>query len=262
MVAGATLPEYLDEIRREVCSRCVERPTGGPPCLPLGKPCGVELHLPQLVQAVGEVRSELIAPYLDHTRKDICTKCPYLHGEFCPCPMDSLGVLVVEAIEAVDERHARREPRSPTDRAAVTRPDLAEIAGVFEAAAGTWTGCDWSTWFGPSGMNLQGCRAAVAEARALKAVDKAEREDGTAATEWLREIERRAEMAEKEAKLAVAAANAETWREARNHARRAWSLEFHTGRPFRRQPPTWQRLYEVIEAMAAAHGAVELDILS
>ena len=32
MVAECELAEYLDEIRREVCSRCVERPPGGPPC--------------------------------------------------------------------------------------------------------------------------------------------------------------------------------------------------------------------------------------
>ena len=59
MIAETDLHEYLDEIRQEVCSRCVERPLGGPPCGPLGKPCGVELHLAGLVEAVqGAQRSD------------------------------------------------------------------------------------------------------------------------------------------------------------------------------------------------------------
>src|SRR5947209_8362018 len=101
MIASPEMQEYLDQIRQEVCSRCVERPAGGPPCLPLGKPCGVELHLPQLVESVREVHSDLIGPYLATNRRQVCEQCPYLHhADYCPCPMDSLAVLVVEAIEA------------------------------------------------------------------------------------------------------------------------------------------------------------------
>jgi hypothetical protein len=108
MLAEADLKEYLDEIRQEACGRCVERPAGGPPCAPLGKPCGVELHLPQLVEAVHGASGGLIDPYLDNTRSKICPGCAFLHGEFCPCPMDRLAVLVVEAVEAVDERRGLR----------------------------------------------------------------------------------------------------------------------------------------------------------
>lgn len=42
--------EYLAEIRAEVCNCCIEKPPGGPPCLPLGKRCGIERHLPQIVE--------------------------------------------------------------------------------------------------------------------------------------------------------------------------------------------------------------------
>lgn len=98
--------EYLEEIRKRVCSRCVERPPGGPPCAPLGKQCGIEMHLPKLIAAVRDVHSPWIEPYLEHNRKTICEGCPALHGSNCPCPMDYLAVLLVEAIEAVD---ARRE---------------------------------------------------------------------------------------------------------------------------------------------------------
>src|SRR5205807_190632 len=84
----------------EVCGRCVERPPGGPPCAPLGKRCGVEMHLPRLVDAIHDVHSDLVAPYLDNNRSKICAHCALLNSRCCPCPMDYLAVLVVEAAEA------------------------------------------------------------------------------------------------------------------------------------------------------------------
>jgi hypothetical protein len=100
----ADLGDYLTEIRNYVCSRCVERPRGGPPCAPLGKNCGVEMHLPELIAAIREVRSKSLGPYLDHNRRVICENCVLLHSSICPCPMDYLSCLIVEAVEAVDER--------------------------------------------------------------------------------------------------------------------------------------------------------------
>jgi hypothetical protein len=109
------LNEYLDEIRKRVCSHCVERPPGGPPCDVLGKVCGVELHLPKIIEAVHTVDREAdepsrsILPYLVCNRASICARCAYLGSEHCPCPMDYLAVLLVEAVEAVDGRRAVRE---------------------------------------------------------------------------------------------------------------------------------------------------------
>jgi hypothetical protein len=105
MTGQVDLTDYLEEIRKRVCSRCIERPPGGPPCAPLGKECGVELHLPELIQAIREVRSGLIAPYLDNNRRTICERCANRHSSDCPCAMDYLAVLLVEAVEAVDERY-------------------------------------------------------------------------------------------------------------------------------------------------------------
>ena len=119
MVTEAETSEYLDEIRREVCSRCVERPPGGPPCAPLGKDCGIELHLPELIESIRQVHSPGIAPYLDHNRAGICSHCAFLHSSICPCPMDYLSVLLVEAVETVDQRRKLRagclecEPEQP-----------------------------------------------------------------------------------------------------------------------------------------------------
>src|SRR5215831_14079410 len=108
MVAEPELGDYLDEIRQEVCSRCVERPPGGPPCAPLGKVCGVELHLGRLVEAVRGVHSGWMGPYLASTREKVCQGCCFLHADCCPCPMDTLALLVVQAVEAVDQRRQER----------------------------------------------------------------------------------------------------------------------------------------------------------
>jgi hypothetical protein len=108
MLTDAELTEYLDEIREQVCRRCVERPPGGPPCAPLGKQCGVEQHLPALIDAIHEVRSDRIAPYLQKNRDTICTHCGFREASLCPCPMDYLAVLLVQAVETVDARRASR----------------------------------------------------------------------------------------------------------------------------------------------------------
>jgi hypothetical protein len=246
MSALAEMEEYLKEIREEVCSRCVERPPGGPPCGALGKPCGVEMHLEKLVDAVREVHSELIAPYLDNTRSKICEGCAFLHSSSCPCPMDYLAVLVVEAIEAVDRRGRRGRTKAPVSAASA----LEEATRAYEEAVGTWTGCDWHTAFGMDRLNLGGQTAAEARARAAHAASVAEGETWAAAARWLAEVERKAQQAQEQATLAVAAANAGDWHQAVSCARRAWALEFATGRPLRHYPPAWQRLYEVIAALA------------
>ncbi len=109
MQATVDYGEYLEEIRQQVCSRCVERPPGGPPCAPLGKTCGVEAHFPQLIEAIRAVKSGLIEPSLQQNRQTICEHCAALHGSACPCPMDYLAVLLVQAVETVDERHKARQ---------------------------------------------------------------------------------------------------------------------------------------------------------
>jgi hypothetical protein len=108
MLTTSELTEYLDEIREQVCNRCIERPPGGPPCAPLGKECGIEMHLPALINAIHQVHSPLLAPYLHHNRGTICAHCSRLGSDICPCPMDYLAALLVEAVETVDERRASR----------------------------------------------------------------------------------------------------------------------------------------------------------
>jgi hypothetical protein len=111
MYTEAEVGEYLAEIRQTVCSRCVERPAGGPPCAPLGKQCGVELHLPLFLEAVHEVQSPLIEPYLENIHRRVCSQCARRGCDGCPCPLDYLLVLIVQAIETVDQRRSQGKSR-------------------------------------------------------------------------------------------------------------------------------------------------------
>jgi hypothetical protein len=258
MIPEADLLEYLEEIRQEVCSRCVERPEGGPPCAPFGKVCGVELHLLQLVEAVREVHSDHMGPYLDSTRRKVCQSCPYLHESCCPCPMDSLALLVVEAIEAVDARHRRRHAMSLIEGLpGVAAPGLEAVVRAYEEASGTWTGCDWPTSFGPDRLDLNGVSATGAREMATRTAGRPEAAYWAEAAGWAAEVEHRAEQAEREAALAVAAATAGAWEEAIGHARKAWGLEFYTGRPLHRAP-AWQALFQAVKATAREHARVGL----
>jgi hypothetical protein len=104
MNAALDLQEYVDEIRQQVCSRCIERPAGGPPCGPLGKRCGFELNLERLIEAVHGVHSNSLDPYIDVFHDHVCEHCARRATEQCPCPLEYLLLLAVEAIEAVDDR--------------------------------------------------------------------------------------------------------------------------------------------------------------
>jgi hypothetical protein len=104
MYTEAEVQEYLEEIREQVCSHCVERPPGGPPCAPLGHKCGVEMHLTDYLQAIHEVESSRIEPYLDKMHRQVCSHCSLRGVDRCPCPLDHLLVLLVQAVETVDLR--------------------------------------------------------------------------------------------------------------------------------------------------------------
>lgn len=255
MITEAEREEYLAEIRRQVCSQCKERPPGGPPCAPLGKPCGVELYLPELIEAIHEVQGELIEPYRQSKQRLVCSRCAYLNSDACPCPMDYWFVPILHAVEMVDQRrqHHARGHQLVAALPAQGHPDLTAVARAYEEAVGTWTGCDWTTRFGNNDLDLNGWTAAEAESMAVESTDPEEVEDWTAAAAWLVQIEKNAGQAEAQAALAVAAANAEEWTEALEHARRALLLEFASGRPLWNSGPlTWQGLWNAIHDAATS----------
>ncbi len=253
MLTDTERDEYLAEIRRQVCSHCKEKPEGGPPCAPLGKPCGVELYLPELIDAVHAVHDEAMEPYRQSKEKHVCARCAYLHSCFCPCPLDYWYGPVIQAIENVDNRRERRARghRFVSGFPAATKADLAEATLAYERAVGLWTGCDWTTQFGNLDLDLNGWTAAEAESMAVEATDSEEVEDWTAAAQWLAQVEQNASLAESQAALAMTAANAGEWSEALEHARRAVLLEFAAGRPlWHGLPLTWQPLFNAIKDAA------------
>lgn len=114
MYTEAELQEYSDEIRKQVCTRCIDRPLGGPPCAPLGKICAVEQHLPLFLKAIHEADGPGIDEYVVSLRGHVCSNCDHQNAEgFCllraerACALDYLFPLVVQAVETVDERLAR-----------------------------------------------------------------------------------------------------------------------------------------------------------
>lgn len=100
--------DYLTEIREQVCSRCIERPPGGPPCAPRGKRCGVELHLEDIVEICHRASGTAMEPYIEGFHRDVCSHCSNRTSNQCPCPLDYLLLLAMEAVDAVDERNAKR----------------------------------------------------------------------------------------------------------------------------------------------------------
>jgi hypothetical protein len=104
MVMANFLDDYLNEMRDQLCNRCIARRPGTPPCAEAGVNCGVEQHLERLIGICRMVDSPLIDPYLDHLRDEICADCAYQDGPTCPCPLKYLLPLAVSAVETVEER--------------------------------------------------------------------------------------------------------------------------------------------------------------
>jgi hypothetical protein len=98
--------EFRSQLRSDVCSRCIERRPGTPPCAPLGKACGIERHLLALVALCRTTDSALIDPYIKGLHDTICIDCEYKDKPACPCPLDYLLHLAVEAVEMVESRRA------------------------------------------------------------------------------------------------------------------------------------------------------------
>ena len=118
--------------------------------------------------------------------------------------------------------------------------DPAERA--YEAGRGAWTGCDWPTSFGQTGLDLNGITAHQALLMS-RATAGEEASDWREAVNWLRLVEADAEAAEEAARWAVAHAARGDLAAAAREARSACDLEA------RYHPvPVWADLREVLEA--------------
>lgn len=103
---------YLDAIRNNVCTVCLDAVMLGNEfvrCgLPKGRTCPVEIFLPKVVDVVEAVDSWLIEDYVKLLREKVCAICKHSDGDFCAlrlqadCPLDRYFMLVAEAIKEVD----------------------------------------------------------------------------------------------------------------------------------------------------------------
>jgi hypothetical protein len=165
--------------------------------------------------------------------------------------MDYLLCLIVQAVETVDARRRQRGDFAEAADAGAEPAGLEDIRRAYAEATGAWTGCDWPTVFGKSGLNLKGWTAAQARAMAQETLDPVAAADWKRAGEWLGQVERFAREAETQAQHALKQAEQGHWQEALRFAEKAWALEFSTGRPLRLGVFfTWQPLRELIEKAA------------
>jgi hypothetical protein len=97
--------EYLAELREPICSHCIQRGPDCPPCAPPhGRPCGIEAHLVDLVEICRTTDTAPMASYIEKLHDLVCPTCEYKDSSACPCPLNYLLQLAVEAIEAVESR--------------------------------------------------------------------------------------------------------------------------------------------------------------
>jgi hypothetical protein len=58
-----------------------------------------------LVAVAHAASSNCIDPYAEHLHQDVCAVCSLRITRHCPCPLDYLLPLAIEAVEAVDQRY-------------------------------------------------------------------------------------------------------------------------------------------------------------
>lgn len=116
-----------------------------------------------------------------------------------------------------------------------------EIEQAHCKASFQWTGCDWLTEFGTTGLNLSGLTAARALLLA-RATSGREREDWQAAVTWLSQVEQDAWAAERLARKALDLARDGDLKEALSCAERACTIEANYHRRL-----VWRPLREAIE---------------
>ncbi|MFO0790787.1 MAG: hypothetical protein U0805_15125 [Pirellulales bacterium] len=98
------LADYRAQLRADVCSRCIERSSHVPQCGDAGGGCGIESHLAELVELCRTTDSARIDPYIDQLHGKICAYCDKQNAPCCPCPLDYLLALAIEAVETVERR--------------------------------------------------------------------------------------------------------------------------------------------------------------
>jgi hypothetical protein len=90
--------DLLHEIRDEMCSRCSGRPVGDP----RGNPCGVQLSLDQVLEALKRAAARHTPDAPDEPETSFA-------ASFCPLSMDQLTTLAGEVAGDLERRRQQRE---------------------------------------------------------------------------------------------------------------------------------------------------------
>lgn len=103
---------YLDSIRENICSICVDSSETGKCLLTKQEICAVEKYLPGIVDIVHSIQSNNIADYINLLKGKICSYCR-LQDKFgnCAlrddvnCSLDRYFPHIVETIKRVDKKN-------------------------------------------------------------------------------------------------------------------------------------------------------------
>jgi hypothetical protein len=100
---------YLQAIQAKVCPVCIDRNMDGGCSLSETRTCAVEMYLPQIINAVRQVKSRKVEDYVEKLREEVCSSCRYESPDGkCKlrvdlnCGLDRYFPIVVQAIESID----------------------------------------------------------------------------------------------------------------------------------------------------------------
>jgi len=101
--------QYFQAIQQRVCSRCIDTDEKGNCMLHYDEMCAVEEFLPEIVQAIQQVKSDKVEDYVVKLRDIVCTQCKHQEEDgTCvvrnnlDCGLDRYFPLIIEAIEEID----------------------------------------------------------------------------------------------------------------------------------------------------------------
>ena len=103
------MQRYIDALRKNVCSICVDSSDEGDCTLTTKELCAVEYYLPKILEVIQSTDSEDLEVYHNKLKNTICAECAasedkdhcYLR-EDANCSLDRYFSLIVETVKKVD----------------------------------------------------------------------------------------------------------------------------------------------------------------
>ena len=106
------MDEYLEAIRENVCSICVDSSESGICLLTNKEICAVEKYLPGIVDVVHSLQSDSTGEYVNLLRSKICSYCRLQDKsgncslrEDANCSLDRYFPYIVETIKGIDRKN-------------------------------------------------------------------------------------------------------------------------------------------------------------